>query len=454
MGQLPALVSSYEAVGVAQPPDQLRMRLRGRRFATAVADGLQRYRWSLTQRESSALLWAGLISEIGDWFNTVALLVIAHEAGGSFGVGLVLALRMVPRLVFQAPAGALVDRWPAAQTLVWSHVLMGVIAAAFALVDLTPQIWLVCLLILALETVNTVAWPAYRVQLVNSAPADQFAAVNGLLSTGLTAAQFIGPVLGGLVLAALGPVPVFLVNGLTFIGVAIAFSWSQRGRRKVRNKVLTANEIATLAGEASVSPIAGGAAPGGYRWLLQQTDLALFAVAALGATVAIRGAISLFVDRADSLGLGDAGPGYFYAAVGFGAVVGGIGAGAGSHDGIAALRGTAVAMAACAASLAVFGGIGSVPVALAMLAVAGLATNVYEVLGLTYFQHRLPVDRYGRFLSIFILALGIGGIIGALAAPVVETWLSVGMTIGLLSLPGILLALVLLLRLLGSRIQT
>jgi cyanate permease len=80
------------------------------------------------------------------------------------------------------------------------------------------------------------------------------------------------------------------------------------------------------------------------------------------------------------------------------------------------------------------------------LAVAGLATNIYEVLGLTYFQHRLPADRYGRFLSIFILALGIGGIIGALAAPLLESWLSVGTAIGLLSLPGVVLALVLLVR--------
>jgi hypothetical protein len=89
-----------------------------------------------------------------------------------------------------------------------------------------------------------------------------------------------------------------------------------------------------------------------------------------------------------------------------------------------------------------------------MLAIAGLATNVYEVLGLTFFQHRLPADRYGRFLSILILALGIGGIIGALAAPVLEPWLGVGGAIGVLSLPGIGLALVLLTRALGAPERT
>jgi len=330
---------------------------------------------------------------------------------------------------------------------------MGVIAAAFVLVGLAPQIWLLCLLIVALETVNTVAWPAYRVQLVNSAPPDQMAAVNGLLSTGLTVAQFVGPVLGGLVLAALGPIPVFLINGLTFLGVAIAFSWSQTHRDGNGVAGQAPESGAAVPGDTAAAVGVSSAPSGGYRWLLRQTDLALFALAALGATIAIRGSISLFVDRADSLGLGEAGPGYFYAAVGFGALVGGIGAGAGSHAGIAALRGTAAAIAACAAAMGVFGSIGSVPIALVTLAIAGLATNVYEVLGLTFFQHRLPADRYGRFLSILILALGIGGIIGALAAPVLESWLGVGAAIGLLSLPGVLLALLLLARSLSDRID-
>ena len=426
------------------------MQSEGRRFATAIAGGVKRYRQLLSRRESSTLLWAGLVSEVGDWFNMVALLAIAHDAGGSIGVGVVLALRMVPRLVLQAPAGALVDRWPVARTLVWSHVVMGVVAASFVLADLSPQIWLLCLLVVALESVNTIAWPAFRVQLLNSAPADQFAAVNGLLSTGLTAAQFVGPVLGGLVLAALGPTPVFLLNGITFVGVAFAFSWSQRHHRVADPAArLSAPNDAEAPGEPKTVE-ANGISPGGYRWLLRQTDLALFALAALGVTIAVRGAISLFVDRADRLGLGEAGPGYFYAAVGFGAIVGGIGAGAGSHAGVAALRGTAVAMAACAAALAGFGTVGSVPVALVALAVAGLATNVYEVIGLTYFQHRLPADRYGRFLSIFILALGVGGMIGALAAPGLESVLSVGGAIGLLSVPGVLFALVLLVRSRGT----
>jgi len=397
-----------------------------------------------------------MASELGDWFNTVTVLMVAYEVGGgSVGVGVVLALRMVPRLVFQGPAGMLVDRWPGAWLLVGSQLVMGVIAAAFALLVVFPELWLLCLLIVLLEIGNTVAWPAFRVHLVRETPPDRFASVNGLLSTGLTASQFIGPVIGGLVLAALGPAPVFLINGLTFAAVAVAFAWVHRSRHRSRAKL----DAAAAAALSAVQPESQGDAThssetGGYGSLLRQTDLALFAAAALGSTIVVRGAISLFVDRSDVLGLGSGGPGYFFAAVGFGAVVGGVGAGAGSHAGPGALRGAAVAMIICATALAGFGTVDSVIVAVGALVIAGLATNVYEVLALTYFQHRLPADRYGRFMSIFMLALGIGGIVGALAAPLLATEMRAGWALGVLALPGIGLALALLARTLVSAART
>lgn len=419
----------------------------GRRAGAAVADGMRRYRNLLRDRRTATLLRAGMASELGDWFNTVAVLMVAYEVGGgSVGVGFVLALRMVPRLVFQGPAGALVDRWPGAWLLVGSQLLMGVIATAFALLVVFPELWLLCLLIVLLEIGNTVAWPAFRVQLVRETPPDQFAAVNGLLSTGLTASQFIGPVLGGLVLAALGPAPVFIINGLTFAAVAAAFTWVHRSRDGSRATRDVDSSEARSAPVASSGDAADPSEPGGYGWLLRQTDLALFAAAALGVTIAVRGAISLFVDRSDVLGLGSGGPGYFFAAVGFGAVVGGVGAGAGSHAGPGALRGAAVAMIICATALAGFGTVDSVIVAIGTLVIAGLATNVYEVLALTYFQHRLPAVRYGRFMSIFILALGIGGIVGALAAPLLATVMRAGWALAVLALPGVGLALALLAR--------
>ncbi len=405
-----------------------------------LGEGVARYGAVVRRREPALLLGAGFVSEIGDWFNTVALIALSFRIGdGSLGVGLMLALRMVPRLLFQGPAGSLVDRWSGRRLLVVSHLLMAVIAAAFVLLNAIPEIWLLAVLVLALETINTVAWPAFRVQLTKETEPAHYAAVNGLLSIGLTAAQFIGPVLGGLVLVWLGSGPVFLLNGLTFAVVALVVLRLGLGEEaRVAPPVEPAENPATVHA-------------GGYSWLLRRRDLMLFAAAALGITLTIRGAIALFVVRSYDFGLGDAGPGYFYAAVGLGAIAGGLLAGAGSHTTPASLGLAAVAMILCAVALAAFGIADGPVLALIALVAAGLTTNVYEVLGLTFFQNQLPEAVYGRFMAIFLVALSGGGLTGALVGPLLDQVLSVGAALIILATPAIVASAVLLLRRSGGQ---
>ena len=431
-------------MGRAQTVGPVRARLG--QVGAAVGEGAGRYRRLLGRRDTALLLAAGIVSDVGDWFNAVALIAVSYEYGdGALGVGGMLALRMVPRLLFQGPAGVLVDRWPGRRLLAVSHVLMAAIAAAFVSLVAVPDLWLLYGLVLMLETVNTVATPAFRVQLMRETPAEHVAGVNGLLTVGMTAALFVGPLLGGFVLAAFGPAPVFLINGLTYLGVAVVVL-RFRGRPADQPRSGDAALDAPTTDQPSPAEAAADAVAGGYRWLMRQTDLALFAGAALGVTIAVRGTIALFVVRSEEFGLGDAGPGYFYAAVAFGAILGGVIAGAGSHLGRGALRGAAVAMVACALALAAYGAIGAPVGALLALVIAGFATDVYEVLALTYFQHRLPAALYGRFMSIFMLALGIGGIVGALAGPLIEAATTVAVALALLALPGVALALALLVR--------
>ena len=76
---------------------------------------LKHYRAVLAERNVALLLGAGVVSEIGDWFNTVALISLAYGFGnGALGVGGMFAARMLMRLLFQGPAGTFVDRMLAA----------------------------------------------------------------------------------------------------------------------------------------------------------------------------------------------------------------------------------------------------------------------------------------------------------------------------------------------------
>ncbi len=125
----------------------------------------RRYREVVGQRDPALLLGGGAVSVIGDWFNTVALVELSYRFGeGSLGVGGLLAVRMLPPLVLQGAAGALVDRLPGRRLLVTTQLLMAVIAAAFALLAAVPQLWLLYALVFALETSQTVARPAMMVR--------------------------------------------------------------------------------------------------------------------------------------------------------------------------------------------------------------------------------------------------------------------------------------------------
>src|SRR5215213_397238 len=191
---------------------------------------LKQYRAVLVERNIAILLGAGVISEIGDWFNTVAIISLAYGFGdGALGVGGMFAVRMLMRLIFQGPAGTFVDRHAGRKLLFTSQLVMAVIASSFALLVAVPTLWLLYMLVILLEVANCIAHPAFMVELRAEAPEEKRSAANGVLFASMTTAQLVGPVLGALVLAPFGAGAVFAINGLTFFGVAVAVAKMRDG---------------------------------------------------------------------------------------------------------------------------------------------------------------------------------------------------------------------------------
>lgn len=408
-----------------------------RQMGAALQESLGLYRSAFAERNVALLLAAGLTSEIGDWFNTVALISLSYHFGdGATGVGGMLAVRMLARLIYQGPAGSIVDRYQGRTLLLVTQLVLAVVATAFVLLTQFPALWLLYLLVLLLEAANCVARPAFMVELRLEAPPDLRAAANGALFASTTTAQLIGPVLGAAVLAPFGPEAVFIVNGLTFLGVALAVT-QLRGTPRGKEDPVT---VTATSGAVASQPSRSAPPEFGYAWLLRRFDLSLYSMVCLSLALLVQATIALFVVRANALGLGDGGVGIFYAAVAVGSLVGSIAGGA-SGQFSAPLFPAAIAMAVCATALAAFGAAASAALAIAALVVAGFATDFYEVVGLTYFQHSIPEAVYGRFFSVFLLALSAGGLVGALAGPLLEQDLGVDRSLAALAAPGVALAL-------------
>jgi MFS family permease len=399
---------------------------------------VDRYRSILAERNVALLLGAGVASELGDWFNTVALITLSFRLSDSaFGVGGMFAVRMLTRLLLQGPAGALVDRFAGRSLLFATQLAMAAIASSFALLILFPALWLLYVLVVLLEAVNCIARPAFMVELKAEAPEEQRAAANGALFASATTAQILGPPLGAFALAISGPAVVFLLNGLTFVAVAIAVAALRGGLRGAKRSEPSGN----AAGQEVSEHLAG--AKLGYRSLLERRDLSLYILVCLSLALLVQATATLFVVRANVLGLGDAGVGVFYMAVAIGSVTGSVIAGARAQH-VAPLYPAAIAMCICAIALGVFGAVGSVVAALVALVIAGFATDFYEVIGLTHFQGSVPDAVYGRFFSVFLLALSAGALVGALAGPALEQAFGLETALILLAAPALVLALLLM----------
>jgi len=382
--------------------------------------GVGRYRALLASPQSRTLIGASALSDLGDWMSIIAISVLAYRFGdGILAVGVLLALRKVPGLLLQVPAGALIDRMQGPRVLIASQLLLAVIASSFLLLVPFPNLWLLYGLVTALELVNVVTFPAFRTAVAKWTPVEQRGSANALLSLEDTLASLIGPVIGGAILTMTSASVLFLVNGLTYLLIAFAVArvWAGRQLGSVSTD-LTVNAD-PVSGDAvpqgDVTPVI--AAPDGYRMLLRRGDILGFGFTTILGTMIMQGAMAVYIIRAMDLGFGEEGLGYFYAAMAAGAIIGGLVSGLGTYMTSSVLLMVAAMEAFNAIGYGLFAMTPQPLMALVILALVGITTEIAETPALTYFQHTLPEAVYGRFFSLFLTAIRIGGLVGVLLVP-------------------------------------
>ncbi|MDQ3168400.1 MAG: MFS transporter [Chloroflexota bacterium] len=406
---------------------------RWRDGAASARGAMGRYRAFGQDRDATRLLGAGILSATGDWLNTVALIALAFDFGdGLFGVGGLLTLRMLARLLLQGPAGAIVDRFPGRRPLLAAEIVMTVIAAAFSLLLIFPSLWLAFALVVALEAVNTLARAGFIVRLLAVVAPGHRPAANGLYAMGLTISQSAGAVFGGIVYTWLGPLPLFIANALTFAVVAAVLLRIREGRAVVPDGE------AVTPGPAPADTVA--ARPIGYASLLRRRDVATYVAMTIPVAATIQSTIVFFIVRANAFDLGDGGTGVFFAATAVGFFFGGAIAGAGIYTGIRSLYLVAAAEVVGVMALVFYGAVDTLALALVMLLLAGIASEISEVPALSYFQHVLPEEIFGRFYALFSLAAAAGSLMGLALSPVLQPRIGLVPALLVVAVPAILAA--------------
>ena len=109
------------------------------------------------------LFLAGIVNGIGDRFSQVALLALLLELTGSgFAVGVALAIRVVPFLLFGPLGGFLADRFSRKKILIITDLSRIAFAISFVLVNNESDIWIVYLSTFVLAAGEAIYAPARK----------------------------------------------------------------------------------------------------------------------------------------------------------------------------------------------------------------------------------------------------------------------------------------------------
>jgi MFS family permease len=170
-------------------------------------------------------LWlAGLFVNVGRWLDFLVLgWLVLDLTGSPFMVGLAAFCRFAPMIVLGLFTGLLIDRVPRGRLLVAvqsvNFGVMALLAALFATGH--GNLWW----LIGLETLLGIAWavdfPSRRTALFTLVGPKRVTNAVSLESVSMQGTKIVGPVLGGVLLARLGPVACYLVLAALFLGALL-----------------------------------------------------------------------------------------------------------------------------------------------------------------------------------------------------------------------------------------
>ncbi len=180
----------------------------------------------LRENSNFRRLWlAQIVSEIGDWFYTLAIYsLLLQLTGHASSVALALVLQVLPQTFVGPTAGVVNDRIRRKHVMIAADLMRAVIVLSMLLVRSRGTVWLVYPLLL-LETIMAAFFePARSSVIPNITRRDDVIVANTLSSTTWSLNLVLGATLGGIVAAFLGRDAVFVLNALSFLtsGLLIA----------------------------------------------------------------------------------------------------------------------------------------------------------------------------------------------------------------------------------------
>ncbi|MEP6818723.1 MAG: MFS transporter [bacterium] len=164
-------------------------------------------------------VWLGqVVSQMGDWFDTIALYtIILNLTGSGRAVGLLLVARFVPSFLVGSLSGVVADRFSRRSIMIVSDLLRAVVVLGFLFVRRADQLWIIYFLTVIQLALSTFFEPA-KTAIIPSIVSDrELVAANAISSVTWSAMLTLGAAIGGVVTGWFGTDVAFILDAMTYL---------------------------------------------------------------------------------------------------------------------------------------------------------------------------------------------------------------------------------------------
>jgi MFS family permease len=329
------------------------------------------------------------ISLAGTWMQMTAqawlVLTLTHS---STALGVVIGLQTLPVLLLGPYGGVIADRVDKRRLMIALQSAMGVQALILGILTVAGEVqyWQIGVLAAVLGLNNAFESPARQSFMLEMVGPEHLRNAVSLNSVLVNSARVIGPAIAGMLIATVGIGICFLLNAASFIAVVGSLAAMDRTALK----------------PTMPAPRARGQLREGLRYVRATPELAVpLLMMALAGCLTYEFQVTLPVMASRGLHAGATGFGFMTAAMGLGAVLGGLLVAARGKTG---LRPLVVAATGFGAALALATLAPSLPLELVALAFVGWGSISFMSMGNSTLQLTAEPHMRGRVMSLWFVA--------------------------------------------------
>jgi len=190
----------------------------------------------LRRNRSFRQLWFGqVVSQMGDWFDTIALYtIILRLTGSGRDIGLLLVARFVPSFLFGPISGVIADRFSRQRIMIVSDLLRAVVVLGFLFVRRADQLWIIYVLTVFQLGLSTFFEPAKTAAIPSIVEDRELVAANAISSVTWSVMLTLGAAIGGFITSWFGTNVAFILDAATYLLSAALIASIRVTKRRAR----------------------------------------------------------------------------------------------------------------------------------------------------------------------------------------------------------------------------